>query len=394
MDMTNRLEIRQISELRPYDKNARVHSPEQIEKLRASLRAYGFVRPILINGEGMVLAGHGILEAAKAEGLTEAPCVPVEHLSSKEARAYILADNRLAELSAWDQELVTGEIRELETAGLDLTLTGFDAADLDLGGEPAPELPEDGGDESAEYQAFVDKFKPKKTTDDCYTPEPVYNAVRDWAVERYGLRDREILRPFWPGEDYQAAEYGANAVVIDNPPFSILSEIVGWYMDRAVPFFMFAPGLTLFSVAAGRCNYVLSNISIVFENGADICISFVTNLGEYKIETAPELYAAIASAMAEHNAAPDLPSYKYPAEVLLSTSLDVRRAPALQIRADECAFVRALDSQKAAKKALYGGGFLLSERAAAERAAAELRDVVAWPLSDEERALIRGLGHG
>lgn len=71
MDMTNRLEIRKLSDLRPYDKNARVHSPGQIDKLRASLRAYGFVRPILINGEGMVLAGHGILEAAGAEfGLT------------------------------------------------------------------------------------------------------------------------------------------------------------------------------------------------------------------------------------------------------------------------------------------------------------------------------------
>lgn len=105
MDMTNRLEIRKIEELRPYEKNARVHSPAQIEKLRASLRAYGFVRPLLINGDGMVLAGHGILEAAKAEGLTEAPCVPVEHLSPEEASAYILADNRLAELSVWDQEL-------------------------------------------------------------------------------------------------------------------------------------------------------------------------------------------------------------------------------------------------------------------------------------------------
>lgn len=140
MDMTNRLEIRQISELRPYEKNARVHSPEQINKLRASLRAYGFVRPILINGEGMVLAGHGILEAAKAEGLTEAPCVPVEHLSPEEARAYILADNRLAELSAWDQEIMGAEIRELGAAGLDLNLAGFDRADISLGGD-APDPP-------------------------------------------------------------------------------------------------------------------------------------------------------------------------------------------------------------------------------------------------------------
>ena len=145
MNMTNRLEIRPIAELRPYANNARIHTPEQIDKLRASLRTYGFVRPLLIDAEGTVLAGHGILEAAKAEGLTEAPCVPVEHLSEAEARAYILADNRLAELSAWDDELVSGELQALRDAGFGLDLTGFDAADLQLGGGAAnaPEITED-----------------------------------------------------------------------------------------------------------------------------------------------------------------------------------------------------------------------------------------------------------
>lgn len=141
MNMTNRLEIRKIAELRPYENNARVHSPEQIDRLRASLRAYGFVRPLLINAEGMVLAGHGILEAAKAEGLTEAPCVPVEHLSAEEARGYILADNRLAELSAWDEEIVSGELTALRDAGFGLDLTGFSASDILV--TPTAEVVED-----------------------------------------------------------------------------------------------------------------------------------------------------------------------------------------------------------------------------------------------------------
>ncbi|MBR6114296.1 MAG: ParB N-terminal domain-containing protein [Oscillospiraceae bacterium] len=145
VNMTNRLEIRPIAELRPYANNARIHTPEQIDRLRASLRTYGFVRPLLIDAEGTVLAGHGILEAAKAEGLTEAPCVPVEHLSEAEARAYILADNRLAELSAWDDELVSGELQALRDAGFGLYLTGFDAADLQLddGAAEPPEITED-----------------------------------------------------------------------------------------------------------------------------------------------------------------------------------------------------------------------------------------------------------
>ena len=141
MNMTNRLEIRPIAELRPYANNARIHTPEQIDKLRASLRTYGFVRPLLIDAGGTVLAGHGILEAAKAEGLIEAPCVPVEHLSEAEARAYILADNRLAELSTWDEEVVSGELSALRDAGFGLDLTGFSASDILV--TPAAEVVED-----------------------------------------------------------------------------------------------------------------------------------------------------------------------------------------------------------------------------------------------------------
>ena len=76
--------------------------------------------------------------------------------------------------------------------------------------------------DNPEYDAFVEKFKPKKTTDDCYTPENVYEAVRDWAVQEYGLEVREIVRPFWPGGDYERFAYPDGCVVIDNPPFSIL----------------------------------------------------------------------------------------------------------------------------------------------------------------------------
>lgn len=94
----------------------------------------------------------------------------------------------------------------------------------------------------------MDKFKPKLTTDDCYTPENVYEAARDWAVRRYGLEGAEVLRPFWPGGDYQGVEYPKDCVVIDNQPFSILSEICRWYDGRGIPYFLFAPTLTLFSL--------------------------------------------------------------------------------------------------------------------------------------------------
>ena len=85
-----------------------------------------------------------------------------------------------------------------------------------------------------EYEDFVEKFKPKLTTDDCYTPDAVYEAVRDWATKEYNLAGREIVRPFWPGGDYEQFEYPEGCVVIDNPPFSILAKIKAFYAERNI----------------------------------------------------------------------------------------------------------------------------------------------------------------
>ena len=130
MNMTERLEILPISTLVPYENNARTHSPEQIAQLRRSLREFGFVSPVLIDADRNVIAGHGRLLAAQAEGITEAPCVYVEHLTDAQRRAYILADNRLAEAAGWDQALVSSELLALRAAGTDLTLTGFGESDI------------------------------------------------------------------------------------------------------------------------------------------------------------------------------------------------------------------------------------------------------------------------
>ena len=141
MNMTTKLEIREISSLIPYENNARTHSPSQIEQLRRSLREFGFVTPLLIDAAGNVIAGHGRLAAAQAEGITQAPCVLVEHLTDAQRRAYILADNRLAELSDWDEATRTAELLALRAEGLDITLTGFAPSDISL--TPTDEIAED-----------------------------------------------------------------------------------------------------------------------------------------------------------------------------------------------------------------------------------------------------------
>ena len=130
-----------LEKLKPRGRNARQHSKTQIEQLAASIRKFGFVGVIIIDEAGNVLAGHGRLAAANLLGLGEVPCVRVDHLDETSKAAFALADNRLAELSGWDDDILKLELRDLESiADFDLEVTGFDTVDLDrlLGPEPDP----------------------------------------------------------------------------------------------------------------------------------------------------------------------------------------------------------------------------------------------------------------
>ncbi len=99
-----------------------------------------------------------------------------------------------------------------------------------------------------DYDGFVDKFKPKLTTDDCYTPQYVYDVIRDWVDENViPLEGKRVVRPFYPGGDYRNFDYSGDCFVLDNPPFSILAEIRDFYAERNIGYFLFAPALTLFS---------------------------------------------------------------------------------------------------------------------------------------------------
>ena len=119
-----------INRLVPYINNARTHSPEQINKLRASLREFGFVNPIIVDRDYNVLAGHGRLIGAKAEGYKEVPCVFVDEMTEAQKKAYIIADNRMAMDAGWDEELLRVEIESLQGMDFDPLLTGFDEKEL------------------------------------------------------------------------------------------------------------------------------------------------------------------------------------------------------------------------------------------------------------------------
>ena len=404
-----RLEYRKIDELIPYEHNAKLHPPEQIRKLVRSFDEFGRIVPAGIDADGHLIFGHGRILAARERGDKDFPCVVIDHLSEDQRRAFVHADNLLAE-SETDAEILRSEMIALQAAGFDISLTGFDPDGLQLGDEgetgEAPFWGDVESEESDEYAAFMENFKHKLTTDDVYTPENVYGALLSWARQHYDLGAAQIVRPFYPGGDYQSADYPDGCVVVDNPPFSILSEICAWYEEHGVRYLLFAPGLTLFSINAGRSRYLPIGLDILYTNGAAIATSFVTNLGEWKIECCPDLFEALDGPNDENKrkGVKALPSYKYPSSVCsVAMNTLARYGQLLQIPESDAAFIRALDAQREVGKAIYGGGFLLSEKAAAEKAAAEkaaaLRSIDGegpklWELSEREEKMIAALGGG
>ena len=121
-----------LSDIRPYEKNAKIHGREQLEKRKASIKEFGFVNPCLIDRDYNLIAGHGRVMAAEELGMETVPCVFVEGLTDEQRRAYILADNKLAELAEWDDVLVASELAELAEVGFDISLTGFEMQAVDL----------------------------------------------------------------------------------------------------------------------------------------------------------------------------------------------------------------------------------------------------------------------
>lgn len=160
MKTTTQMTLVEIDKLIPYINNARTHSVEQINKLRSSLREFGFINPVIIDKDYGIIAGHGRVLAAKEEGIDKVPCVLVDYLTETQKKAYILADNRMALDAGWDEELLKLEIEALQGEDFDVGLIGFDEKDLaDLFKTDEEDVKDDDYDLTAalEKAAFVEK---------------------------------------------------------------------------------------------------------------------------------------------------------------------------------------------------------------------------------------------
>lgn len=199
-----------------------------------------------------------------------------------------------------------------------------------------------------DYDAFVAKFDASapKTTDDCYTPQPVYEAILEWLREKVNLEGRPIVRPFYPGGDYENEVYPENCVVVDNPPFSILSKILKFYNSTHIDYFLFAPALTLFSCAPKGDCAVVTNVGIVYANGAVVSTGFHTSLF-------PGKCIMLAGSLKERIEAVDyidkpvmLPKYDYPDGVETAARLHTAVGGGIYISLMESVNIFALSTRR------------------------------------------------
>ena len=238
---------------------------------------------------------------------------------------------------------------------------------------PKPKRPTGGSSNPIvfhDYESYVAKFTENpKTTDDTFTPRDVYEAVLKYVGEVVDLTGKQILRPFYPGGDYRNAEYPEDGIVIDNPPFSIFTEIVKFYTATGIPFFLFGQGKTIMCCVK-YCTAVIVTDLLTYENGARIYTNFASNLfGDTIIMTAPRLNDLIFSGPSQ-NVKANLASYNYPPELLSFSQMQTicRGGVEFAVKRSECQIVKNLDNHP---KSLFGEHILLSSAKAEEKESAK-----------------------
>lgn len=212
---------RSISELKPYKNNARTHSKKQVKQIAASLEQFGFINPALIDEDGNIIAGHGRVLATKELGLETVPTIIISHLTPEQIKAYRIADNKLAELAGWDDDILKIEFQHLQEFAdvLDLTVTGFEVAEIDI---------LLGNDEEAEED--------DAPFDDLIKPDPVSRSGDLWLLGNHKILCGSALR----AEDYARLLDGEQAqMIFTDPPYNVrVKDISGLGKHKHAEFAM------------------------------------------------------------------------------------------------------------------------------------------------------------
>ena len=424
-------EVVDIRDIIPDDHNFNAGTEKGREMIEKSFRELGAGRSILLDKNNRIIAGNKSQQAAIATGITKVRIVDTDgdeivavrrrdvDLDSKVGRELAFADNATQQVSlAWD---------ETELQAVQADVEGFDIADFGFDIEDLPQVTFPTGDETEEqaierkrkefeekmaageldendpeYQEFVKKFQAKRTTDDCYTPDVVYDAVAEWVASEYNVSRANFVRPFYPGGDYQKERYKPTDIVVDNPPFSILASIIDWYNERGIRYFLFGPQLTLMGTAAGRCTCLAVGVQITYANGAEVNTSFVTNMDDKDIVARADarLYKNVDAANLSQfeGEKKRMPRYTWPKEVIMSPFLHrcAQYGIDFVLKKDEVHLIEELEMQREFGKQIFGKGYLVSNavlnrRLQAEAIIEQKEDAYVWKLSDSEREIIEGL---
>jgi hypothetical protein len=416
-------------------KNPRQWTREDVEKTRASLRRDpdfqedSPLKVIEYEGKLLVFAGNLRTTSAREEKWEtfEAILYTPENEDDRETiKRRAILDN--GSYGSWDYDILANEWDDMPLSDWGVsTPADWSNEMIDVNLESVDEIERkkkefeermaagEISEEDEEYQEFLEKFKLKKTTDDCYTPAPVYEKVAQYVAETYGVSPASFLRPFYPGGDYQKEIYPKDCVVVDNPPFSIMSEILQFYKERGIRFFLFAPTLTLFSSSSSStCTALPCTLAVIYENGASVNTSFLTNLepSSVRFRSAPKLQSMVQEGIDEFakTLRKSLPKYSYPPHIITSTWVGIlsRLGIEFSVPVNESEGISCLDSQKPSGKAIFGKGYIVSdavkaerekaerekaerekaEREKAEREKAEREKAERWELSEREYAII------
>ena len=395
--------------------NPRQWTKAQLDNLKASIEE----TPELLEARGCIvdyhegkyvcLGGNMRYAACKALGMSELPCYVVpEGTSILKKKEIVAKDN--GSFGDWDYDALANEWGDLDLAGWGVSIPPEwgAACDTDKKATEQEEIERkkkefeeriaagEMREEDEEYQAFLAKFQAAKTTDDCYTPQKVYEAVVSFVVKTYGVKEKNFVRPFYPNGDYKREKYPHDCVVVDNPPFSILSEIISFYDCNKIKYFLFAPTLTLFSSSSSSTALPIA-ASVIYENGANVNTSFLTNLEprNVRVRSCPELYAMLKKANEDNlrEKRRELPKYEYDMHVVTSTMVAQysRYGIDFVVPRAESERIGALESQKKVGKGIFGSGYLISDGVKAEREKAEREKAERWELSEKELAIVARL---
>ena len=357
-----------VEDLKEYENNPRINK-SAVEYVIKSIKEFGFRVPIIIDKDNTIVCGHTRYKACKELDIYKIPCILADDLTSEQIKAFRLIDNKSSELAIWDINKLELELKSFKKLD-NINVKEFDliSKEDNFFSQDKQQEKFENQEDNEEYNDFVNKFKEKHTSDDCYTPKNIYDAAVDFVENEYKVNKKDFVRPFYPNGDYKKYKYKDSDIVVDNPPFSIYSEIVNFYTKNNIKFFLFAPGLTFLTCKNKDVTYIVSSEhEIVYQNGARVNTNFVTNLekSDVLIRTANNFGKTLKILNSKNTRKlKQVRRYEVPKNVLAVNDINIatRKKEDLFIKKSDCEFIDYLFEEDGTKVNQFGTKLIVNNK--------------------------------